>query len=164
LLTRDSDVALTNEARSAVANNNQADFFLSLHIGYSANQLDSGSSVYVMKENFAARFSLTASADRLFLPWYLGYRSAWRSSQQIALIVQEELSKAVPDWKFPLRNGPIAVLASATMPSVALEIGNLNNPVNVQSLVDDAFQARLVSTIASAIERFMAGGATPAAY
>src|SRR5205814_10103555 len=50
LLTRDSDIALDNEARSAVANNNQANLFISLHAGYSSNKPESGFSVLVMKE------------------------------------------------------------------------------------------------------------------
>ena len=103
------------------------------------NKLESGSSVYVMKDDFAAKLAPTASRDRLFLPWYLGYRSSRNASQEIAQVFQEELSKALPGWKFPLRNGPIAVLASATMPSVAIEIGNLNNPVNTQTLLDPHF-------------------------
>ena len=74
---------------------------------------------------------------------------------------QEELGKALPGWKFPLRSGPIAVLASATMPSVALEIGNLNNPVSTQTLLDPAFQSRVAATIASAVERFAGSRQAP---
>ena len=154
LLTRDSDVSLSNEARSAVANNNQADLFISLHIGYSSNKLDSGSSIYIMKDDFATGFGPAVARDRLFLPWYMGYRAARPQSQQISRTVQEELLKAIPGWKFPVRNGPIAVLASATMPAISLELGNLNNSVNTQTLLDAAFQARLASAIATAIERF----------
>ena len=164
LLTRDSDVELSNEARSAVANNNQADLFISLHIGYSANQLDSGSSVYVMKDDFATNFSPAATRDRLFLPWYLGYRTSRNASQQIARMFQEELSKAVPGWKFPLRNGPLAVLASATMPALALEIGNLNNTVNTQTMLDPAFQARIAASITATVERFARVRPSPSSF
>jgi N-acetylmuramoyl-L-alanine amidase len=38
LLTRDSDVPLNSEARTAVANNNQADLFISIHIGFFREQ------------------------------------------------------------------------------------------------------------------------------
>ena len=154
LLTRDSDDAKSNEARSAVANNNQANLFISLHIGYSANKLDSASSIYVIKEDFAARLSPEAAAGRLFLPWFMGYHSSRQVSGEFAGILQEELSKALPEWKFPLRSGPIAVLASTTMPAVALEIGNLND--SKSEILDAEFQGRVVSTIAAAVERFAA--------
>src|SRR5215510_10723663 len=136
LLTRDSDVALDNEARSAVANNNQANLFVSLHAGYSANKLDHGSSVFVMKENFGQAFTTSAAGgrDQLFLPWYLGYRRHHQGSVSAANVLQEELSKAIPESKFAVRTAPLAVLSSATMPSVLLEIGNFNNPANTQTL------------------------------
>jgi len=155
LLTRDSDIALDNEARSAVANNNQANLFISLHTGYSANKLDSGSSIFVMTENFGNAFTTTGTArDQLFLPWYLGYRIHRQGSTAAAAIFQEELSKAIPGWKFPVRTAPLAVLSSATMPSLLLEIGNLNNAMASQTLMDNAFQTRLAGTIADAVQRF----------
>ena len=156
LLTRDSDVALDNEARSAVANNNQANLFISLHAGYSANKLDDGSSVFVMKDNFGQAFTTAAAGgrDQLFLAWYLGYRIHHQASVSAANVLQEELSKAIPGSKFAVRTAPLAVLSSATMPSVLLEIGNFNNPVNAQTLADDGFQKTLADALVNAILRF----------
>jgi N-acetylmuramoyl-L-alanine amidase len=155
LLTRDSDIAMDNEARSAVANNNQANLFISVHVGYSPNKGEAGSSIFIMKENFGDVFATSASArDQLFLPWYLGYRTSRRSSAQAAKIFQDDLSKAIAGWQFPVRSAPLAVLSSVTMPALLLEIGNLNNPVNAQTLMDSAFQNRLVDTVATAIQQF----------
>jgi N-acetylmuramoyl-L-alanine amidase len=36
---------MDNEARSAVANNNQANLFISLHVGYSPNKSDATSAI-----------------------------------------------------------------------------------------------------------------------
>src|SRR5437867_5808185 len=156
LLTRDSAGGLDNEARSAVANNNQANLFISLHAGYSANKLDDGSSVFVMKDNFGQAFTTAAAGgrDQLFLPWYLGYRIHHQASVSAANVLQEELSKAIPGSKFAVRTAPLAVLSSATMPSVLLEIGNFNNPVNAQTLADDGFQRHLADALVNAILRF----------
>jgi N-acetylmuramoyl-L-alanine amidase len=153
LLTRDSDVALDNEARSAVANNNQANLFLSLHVGYSANKDDSSSSIYIMKEGFGERYSQTSGKERLFLPWYLGYRSRRPGSAAAANILQAGLLKAFPGGKVPIRTAPLALLSSASMPSLLLEIGNLNNS-NAQALLENEFQTRLVNTIVDAIQHF----------
>jgi N-acetylmuramoyl-L-alanine amidase len=155
LLTRDSDIALDNEARSAVANNNQANLLISLHAGYSSNKLDTSSSIFVMKEGFGDRFAENSgSRDQMFLPWYLGYRTHRQGSVSAATILQEELNKGIPGWSFPVRTAPLAVLSSATMPSVLLEIGNLNNAASAQTLIDAAFQARLVNAIVDAVQRF----------
>jgi N-acetylmuramoyl-L-alanine amidase len=154
LLTRDSDVALDNEARSAVANNNQANLFISLHIGYSANKAESTSTIFVMKEGFGEAYSQTAAKDQMFLPWYLGYRIRRQGSVTAANLMQEELAKGITGWKFPVRTAPLAILSSATMPSLMFEIGNLNNTVNAQTLADGAFQAKLVNSMVDAVQRF----------
>lgn len=156
LLTRDSDIELDNEARAAVANNNQANVFVSLHTGYSADKTDSGSSIFVMQDNFGPAPAPGESRTSLFLPWYLGYRTSRQASVRIAGLLQEELTKAVPGWKFPVRTAPLGVLASTTMPALVLEIGNINNSINVQTLVDGSFQDRFVNAVATAIQRFSA--------
>src|SRR4030095_5891914 len=135
VLTRDSDIDLTSEARTAVANNNQASLFISLHTGYSPDKMASGSSIYVMKPDFTGGIS-ELPGGRLFLPWYMAYRTSSAASQAMAESLQKNLDQALPGWKFPIRYGPMGVLASATMPAVALEIGNLNNDTSVKTLTD----------------------------
>src|SRR5262249_25522343 len=154
LLTRDSDVALVNEARSAVANNNQANLFISLRLGYSANKADSTSSIFIVNEGFGENVSQTPSANQLFLPWYLGYRTHRQSSAAAANIFQQELNKEIEGWKFAVRTAPLAVLSSATMSALLFEVGNLNNPINGQTLADAGFQTRLVNGMINAIQRF----------
>jgi len=154
LLTRDSDVALDNEARSAVANNNQANLFVSLHIGYSADKMEAASSIYIMKDGYGDASSEAGGKDQLFLPWYLGYKVHRQGSRTAANILQQELAKGISGWKFPIRHAPLAVLSSATMPSVLIEVGNLNNTVNAQTLLETDFQTRLINAMVDAIHRF----------
>jgi N-acetylmuramoyl-L-alanine amidase len=90
----------------------------------------------------------------LFLPWYLGYRTHRQASAAAATILQQELIKEIQDWTFSIRTAPLAVLSSATMPSLLVEIGNLNNSVNGQTLADAGFQTRLVNGIVNAVQRF----------
>jgi N-acetylmuramoyl-L-alanine amidase len=155
LLTRDSDASMDNEARSAVANNNQANLFISLHVGYSQNKADTSSSVFIMKEDFGDSFTPEkTSGDRLFLPWYLGYRIHRPASAAAGAILEAELNKSVPGSKFTVRTAPLAVLSSATMPALLLEIGNLNNPASAQALVDSGFQGLLLNSIVDAVQKF----------
>jgi len=162
LLTRDSDIALDNEARSAVANNNQANLFISLHLGYSANKSESSSSIFIMNEGFGENVSQTPAANQLFLPWYLGYRTHRQSSVAAANIFQQELTKQVEGWKFAVRTAPLAVLSSATMSSLLFEVGNLNDTINGQTLADVGFQTRLVNGMINAIQRFSDASQAPA--
>jgi N-acetylmuramoyl-L-alanine amidase len=90
----------------------------------------------------------------LFLPWYLGYRIHRQASVSAANVLQDELTKAIPGSKFLVRSAPLAVLSSATMPSLLIELGNLNNASYAQTLVDAGFQTRLANTLAEAVQRF----------
>jgi N-acetylmuramoyl-L-alanine amidase len=157
VLTRESDVALTNEARAAVANNNQANLFISLHTGYSLEKTASGSSIYVMKGDFTGGFG-EPEGGRLFFPWYMAYRTNAAASQTMAQSVQKNLTEALPGMKFPIRYGPVGVLASTTMPAIALEVGNLNNDTNVKTLLDPDFQTKFTAALAEGIEQLAAGG------
>lgn len=154
LLTRDSDIDLPAQSRAAVANNNQANVFISLHVGHSTDALETGSSVFVMKNAFGGPAVPTSAREPLFLPWYLAYLKNRSASMDVANMVGEELSRVNPGWEFTLREAPLAVLASAAMPAVAIEIGNINNEVNAQTLQDVNFQNRLAATIAGALQRF----------
>jgi N-acetylmuramoyl-L-alanine amidase len=154
-LTRDSDVLLSSEQRAQIANNSHAGVFVSLHIGYSPNKMEPGSSIYVMKPDVAiGEPPGQPQGPRLFLPWYMAFRTSQQSSQALASLLQQDLNQTLPGWKFPLRSAPVGVLASVTMPAVAIELGNLNNAVSVQTLVDPAFQTKVAATIAAAIEKF----------
>src|SRR5215813_7864238 len=154
LLTRDSDIAMDNEARSAVANNNQANLFISLHMGYSPNKMESASSIFIVNDGLGENVSQVSGTNQLFLPWYLGYRTHRQGSAAAATMLQQELIKEIQGWTFSIRTAPLAVLSSATMPSLLVEIGNLNNSVNGQTLADAGFQTRLVNGIVNAVQRF----------
>jgi len=94
----------------------------------------------------------------------MAYRIAEQDSETFGLSLQQQLNQSLPGWKFPIRHGPIGVLASATMPAVAIEVGNLNNDVSVQTLTDPEFQIRLAASIAGSVEQFVAarsGGQAP---
>jgi N-acetylmuramoyl-L-alanine amidase len=115
-----------------------------------------------MKEDFGdASGPAEVGRERLFLPWYLGYRKHRPASGAAANIFQDELKKGNPGWKVAVHTAPLAVLSSATMPSLLLEVGNLNNPMSVQTLMDNGFQSKLVSTIVDAVQRFSDAAQAP---
>jgi len=154
---------MTNEARAAVANNNQAGLFVSMHAGFSLDKMASGSSIYVMTPEFTGGYSQFDS-NRLFFPWYMAYRGSRSGSSALASQLQQSLRQSFPGLKFPIRSGPLGVLTSATMPAVAIEIGNLNNETNAKTLTDEEYQTKVANGIAAGIERFasvLAGAKEP---
>ena len=153
-MTRDADLPMSNEARSAVANNNHADLFISIHAGYSMNPADMTSSIFLMKENIDAAPQPVGPPGRLFLPWYLGHKLSEPRSLQFAEALREQLEMALPSSAFRVRSAPLSVLTSATGPSLLVEFGNINNPSSAQSLQDSVYQGKLVNAILSGITSF----------
>ena len=152
ILTRDGDVELVGEARSAIANNNRADLFISLHVGFSADPTESSSSLFLV-ETFAEA-PREAPATDLFQPWYAAHSQSAAGSVQFATALQESLVNAIPGWQFPIRRAPISVLTSSSMPGLLLELGNANNEANLRALTDAGFQGRLIAAIVEAAARF----------
>ena len=159
ILTRDPDLELSGETRSAIANNSEADLMISLHVGFSSDPTESGASLFVMKD-MPGEERVEAA---LFRPWYGTHQNHLGQSRRLGEILQRKLTTAIPGWEFPLREAPISVLTSADMPAILLEVGNVNNPSNLVTLVDQGFQRRLIEAIVESVSEFGAPreGATP---
>ncbi len=171
ILTRDSDIELSGEARSAIANNNAADLLISLHIGYSLDPTETGASLFVMKETFSSGIGGSDDGrdtddalfeETLFKPWYSAYELNLSGSRALGEILRRRLAATSPGWPFLLREAPLSILTSAAMPAVLIELGNANNPANLQALSNAAFQDRLIDAIVGSVTEFGAsqgGGA-----
>ena len=160
ILTRDSDIELSGETRSAIANNNAADLLISLHIGFSRDPSETGASLFVMKAMPSPGIEATdgiddaASGRALFQPWYWTYESHLARSRVLGEIFQRRLAAAIPGWEFSLREAPIGVLRSAAMPAILVELGNANNRANLEALTNPALQDRLIEAIVRSVTEF----------
>ncbi len=163
ILTRDSDIELSGETRSAIANNNAADLLISLHIGFSPDPGETSASLFVMKDmspdttddaNDTDATDDTVREDTLFKPWYRTYLPHLARSRVLGAILQRRLAVAFPGWEFPLREAPIGVLTSAGMPAILIELGNANNPANLRALTNAALEYRLIEAIVQSVTEF----------
>jgi N-acetylmuramoyl-L-alanine amidase len=94
------------------------------------------------------------SPETLFRPWYRAYEPHAEGSRRLAATIEAVLDSAIPSWAFPVQEAPMGVLASATMPAIALEVGNANNEGDMTSLSDPTFQTRIADAVAAAIEAY----------
>jgi len=156
VMTRQSDRNVSAEERSAIANNSRAGLLISLHIGFSLDESESTASVFLMQTP-ASQESVPGGSS-LFRPWYRAQEASADNSRRFATLLGERLRRTIPSWQFTSREAPMALLASATMPAVVVELGNLNNETDRESLADPEFQTRLVNALADAIAAFRRGG------
>ena len=175
LLTRDDDRNVPIDERTAVANNNKADLFLSLHANASLRPSTAGLSV------FTAAFESTAAHDAAPVPgervptfgggsreidlvlWDLAQTRHVEQSMSFAGLLEQQLRDHVPLAPQAVDRAPLRILKSANMPAVLVEMGYLTNPAQEKLLTSDAFQAGLVQGLYDTVVRFRdlltAGGA-----
>ena len=165
LLTRDDDRDVPLDRRTAVANNNKADVFISLHANASMLPSARGAAVYtaafddIGQEQTAPRSERVAlfgggSRDLALVPWELAQTNHLDRSAELARLVVGRLENEVPLDTPPLNRAPFRVLESANMPAILVEMGYLTNPSQEGLLKENAFQSALVRALYGAIVQF----------
>ncbi|HTP89376.1 MAG TPA: N-acetylmuramoyl-L-alanine amidase [Bryobacteraceae bacterium] len=141
IYTRDDDRFIPLQERTAIANANQADLFLSIHANSSPERTASGVETYYL--NFTtSRDALDVAArenadstltvnDLQSVLQKIALKDKVDESREFALRVQTALSATARSSRNRdrgVRKAPFVVLIGATMPSVLSEIGFVSNP------------------------------------
>jgi N-acetylmuramoyl-L-alanine amidase len=165
LLTRGDDTDLALEERTAVANNNKADLFISLHANASIHPDVTGTSIHYSSFASTAVARAFAGIERVptfsgairdieLVAWDLAQTHHLDQSMAFAAILQDRLKERVVLAARPLDRGPLAVLASANMPAVLIEMGFLTNIDQEKQLARGEWQNVLVEAVVEAIVDF----------
>jgi N-acetylmuramoyl-L-alanine amidase len=176
LLTRDDDRNVPIDERAAIANNNKADLFISLHVNGSVRPGTAGAVIYCAEfDKEAARTAAAGGAGRVpafgggsreieLVPWGLAQTRHLDQSQAFAALVEQQFRDRVPLAARSIDRAPLRVLESANMPAVVIEMGYLTNAGQAKMLPGDAFQNTLVTALYDAIVKFrdtVTPGGTP---
>ncbi|NQW03953.1 MAG: N-acetylmuramoyl-L-alanine amidase [Acidobacteria bacterium] len=168
LLTRDTDVEVAIDRRAALANNNKADVFISLHANGSPSQSLRGWQVQSLDpadyggapnpgstpETASLSVPVVAGGTRLItaVPWHLAQIPHTRQSATLAQVMATHLSEAgLPSQPTPVVQAPLRVLVGANMPAVLIELGLLSNAQDAALLGDAQFQDTLAEILAAVI-------------
>lgn len=140
--TRNDDTFVPLEDRTRIANDRQADLFLSIHVNSSPYTEASGSETYYLnfttsrvalevaaRENATSNRSLHELQD---LIQKIALRDKVEESREFAARLQSSLyvlsSKTVAGRNRGVKKAPFVVLIGAAMPSVLAEVGFVTNP------------------------------------
>lgn len=169
ILTRDRDVYLPLEERTAIANKVGADLFISLHANATKNRKAYGIETYYLnfsKNDQAAAVaarengtSLKQVSDLELILFDLMANSKINESSRLAAVIQETLvrnmSKKYSDIKdLGVRQGPFYVLLGASMPSVLVETAFISHPREEKRLASGDFQKAAAQAIALAVKDY----------
>jgi len=168
ILTRDGDATVDLDERAALANNNKADLFVSLHANASVRATAAGAEVfYLSLEEYGDQAQRVARGETEALPvfgggtrdievilWEMAQARYIEESAALAKEVEAALRERVPMSPRAIQQAPFRVLVGANMPAVLVEMGFITNADQERLLVSEPFQSSIVQSLVDSIIRF----------
>jgi len=158
-LTRDKDVFLELEERSAIANALECDAFISIHVNSSKSQAK-GFEIYYFSQKFSEyAFKIAQKENGVKMgkdeSIVFNISSDFRedSSKKLAKTIAGHINKL--NIVRRIEGAPFYVLAGTFCPSVLVEIGFITNPEERKKLKDKNYISQLTEKIYIAVEEFI---------
>ncbi|MFA6741505.1 MAG: N-acetylmuramoyl-L-alanine amidase [Arcobacteraceae bacterium] len=172
-LTRNDDTFIKVMDRTVLANEKNADLFISIHTNAvpkeKANEVDGIETFFLSParnerakrvaalENKTDIREMSASSKDVFLESL--NRPRITASHKFAIdvqsgILQSARSKYKDIKDSGVREGPFWVLVGAQMPSILVELGYVSHPVESKRLYDKAYQQLLANGIANGVDSY----------
>lgn len=178
IYTRTSDVAVDLYKRGEIANNAQADLFISIHVNASKSTSASGTETFVMGANKSQQNLDVAMAENSVISYeqdhqakYEGFDPSSAESYIIfslmqysyleqslayAAALQSEYTSATPMQNRGVKQAGFLVLWNTAMPSVLTEIGFLSNAQDRAFLTSSSGQTTIAKSLFNAFTKYKA--------
>ncbi len=170
ILTRNTDVFVPLEERTAIANSRGADLFISIHANSSRNRRARGLETYYLNlatspeaEETAARENAISTRRMTELQELLSRimnNSKIAESREFAHYVQDSMvDNVVKNGKqrtrdLGVKTAPFYVLLGANMPSVLVEVSFVSNPDDAKLLSSGDFRHQIAESIVKGIRGY----------
>ena len=169
VLTRRTDIYVPLEERTAIANREGADLFLSIHANTSRSTSARGVETYFLSfagspdaEAVAARENSSHAGEMHKLPDIIKaitLNNKLDESRDLAAMVQEALVTRLRRSNRDVLNrgvkkAPFVVLIGAEMPSVLAEVSFMSNRQELQFLKNATYKQRIAEALHAAVMRY----------
>ena len=172
IYTRDNDTFIPLETRTAIANQNQADLFISIHANSSDDASARGVETYYLnftsspdalevaaRENAVSEKSIHELQD---LVKKIALKEKIEESREFAADVQRSLwgglsAKSPAIRNRGVRKAPFIVLIGANMPSILAEISFVSNPTDERRLQTPEYRQKIAEYLYRGIARYANG-------
>ena len=151
ILTRDRDIYIPLAERSAIANRNKADLFISIHVNSAGGASASArgtetflmgtdksesnmavcrteNSVILLEDDYTAKYAgYDPNAPDSFIFFNLMQNAQFEQSVEAASLIENEMASGPIGHSRGIKQAPLLVLWKTTMPAVLAEIGFLSS-------------------------------------
>ncbi|MDH4197719.1 MAG: N-acetylmuramoyl-L-alanine amidase, partial [Candidatus Aminicenantes bacterium] len=173
VLTRDRDTEIALESRAAVANNNKADVFISIHTNGSRRKKAEGSETFFLSLNatdeesrrlaymentggeLTGQIAQENEDDVKLILWDMAQAAYLKQSSQLAEAIQAELNVLLGTRDRGVKQTPFKVLTGVACPAVLVETAFISNPEEEKKLLSAAFQNNIVQAIYRGLVRYL---------
>ena len=173
VLTRDRDMDVSVETRSAIANNRKAGLFISIHANGAVQKKAAGSETFFLSLNatdeetrrlaylennsseLQSRIDPSSDEDLMMILWDMAQTAYIRQSSQLAELVQEELDALLGTKNRGIKQAPFKILAGVACPAILVEAAFISNPVEEQKLASEEFQTSVAEAIYRGLARYL---------
>ncbi len=163
LYTRSDDTYIPLDQRAAVANQSQADLFISIHANYSDLPSARGVETYYSR-SFASSAHATGADAKALMPVILSpadLREKVQDSARLASDVQHTLYATLAAQNPGIRDRGVkaagfAVLTGTSMPGILAEISFVSSPADEQKLLNDGYREQIAEALYKGIARYAA--------
>jgi N-acetylmuramoyl-L-alanine amidase len=174
IMTRESDRFVALEERTAIANSQHADLFISIHANASPSRVASGVETFFLSPDRAPAEDLQAAArenarlatqktgdkpEPMFASVTVGNRVA--ESRELARYIQAGLVRGIgaqsprTAMNRGVKHAPFVVLLGAAMPSVLAEVSFLSNPKDDALLQTGPFRERVAASLFAGLNAYL---------
>ncbi len=172
IYTRDDDTFVPLETRTAIANQQQADLFISIHANSSQDASARGVETYYLnfnpspdalevaaRENAVSEKSVHELGD---LVKKIALKEKVEESREFAADVQHSLYQGLAGRDTAMRDrgvkkAPFIVLIGANMPSILAEIAFVSNPSDERKLQTPEYRQKIAEALYKGVARYING-------
>jgi N-acetylmuramoyl-L-alanine amidase len=172
IYTRDDDTFVPLETRTAIANKEQADMFISIHANSSDDASARGVETYYLnftssrdalevaaRENAVSEKSIHELQD---LVKKIALKEKIEESREFAIDVQRSLYTGLNSRNPGIRNrgvkkAPFIVLIGANMPSILAEVSFVSNPGDERKLKTSEYRQRIAESLYKGVNKYVSG-------
>jgi N-acetylmuramoyl-L-alanine amidase len=173
VLTRDKDVDVSVESRSAIANNRKAGLFISIHANGAVQKKAAGSETFFLSLNatdeetrrlaylennssaLQSRIDPSSDDDLMMILWDMAQTAYIKQSSQLAEMVQGELDALLGTRNRGIKQAPFKILAGVACPAILVEAAFISNPEEEQKLASEDFQVKVAEAIYRGLARYL---------